>query len=60
MHLQQEDSLGNVHYMQIGIVAGGLGTCRDSYLPAVYVRLEDEYVLGFITAAIAGILTEKR
>ena len=54
VRLLQEEGLSKVRYVQIGVVSGGLGGCREGELPAVYVRLEDEYVLGFIKAVITG------
>ncbi len=36
------------HYVQVAVVAGGVGRCGDSDFPGVYVRMEDPDVLRFV------------
>ncbi len=55
-HEEDDTSLnGGLHYTLIGVVSGGIGECRNEDLPAVYIRMEDKDVLGFIRAAIGGL-----
>ncbi len=43
-----KDGLNKAYHLQIGLVSGGVGACGSADFPSVYVRLENEEVLGFI------------
>ena len=43
-----ETSGENVHYVQIGIVQGGIGRCGSRRYPGIYVRLDDPEILDFV------------
>ena len=47
-YFSTEHNSGQYRFIQLGIVQGGIGTCGDPTLPAIYVRLEDKEVLQFI------------
>ena len=47
------DNALNDHYVQLGIVSGGVGKCGDKRYPAIFIRLEDHSVLTFIKRTIA-------
>ncbi len=52
--------LGNpveAHFVQIGIVQGGVGKCGSRDFPSIYVRLEQEDVYDFINEAMSKSLT---
>ena len=36
------------HFVQLGLVQGGVGACGDWRVPGVYVRIGDPEILGFI------------
>ena len=40
------------HYVQVGVVHGGIGECGSKNFPGIYARLEDEDNLNFIRQAI--------
>ena len=42
------DSSSEDHYVQIGIVQGGLGQCGDASIPAIFTRTENEEIFDFI------------
>ena len=45
------------HYVQLGIVQGGIGRCGSRSFPGIYVRIGNDDILRFIvgTAGIPGI-----
>ena len=43
---------GRPHYVQVGVVHGGIGDCGSKVFPGIYARLEDEENLNFIREAI--------
>ena len=40
------------HYVQVGVVHGGIGECGSRSFPGIYARLEDEGNLNFVRQAI--------
>ncbi len=36
------------HYVQLGIVQGGIGSCGSREFPDIYVRTDNEKVIHFI------------
>ena len=40
------------HYVQVGVVHGGIGECGSKIFPGIYARLEDQDNLNFIRQAI--------
>ncbi len=54
VHFSPGGPLGQLHYVQVGLVSGGLGACGDRDLPGVYVRLDHPEVLHFIKSVSAG------
>ena len=43
---------GQPHYVQVGVVHGGIGDCGSKVFPGIYARLEDEENLNFIREAM--------
>ena len=43
---------GRPHYVQVGVVHGGIGDCGSKVFPGIYARLEDEENLNFIRESI--------
>ncbi len=39
---------GHPHYMQLGVVQGGISRCGSREHPAIYVRTTNEDVMDFI------------
>ena len=40
------------HYVQVGVVHGGIGVCGSMTFPGIYARLDEEDNLNFIRKAI--------
>ena len=41
-------------YTQAAVLSAGLGGCKDSSLPWIYVRLNDPEIFNFINASLHG------
>ena len=47
-----DSSLKNQHYVQIGVIHGGIQECSNDVFPAIIVRLDNPDILDFVQNAI--------
>ena len=49
----------NLHYVQIGIVQGGVANCGDQYFHNIYVRVDADEIFDFIADAMSEVSVDK-